>query len=201
VYIVLEHSDGGEKLLTYVLAAASSNQADTGLFGDATTAAILAAVASFLGLMISKESKISEFRQKWIDELRKDISWVLGEATRIHAQLINAAPKESNSGINQRLARIRLRLNLKEDDHKELLNSLADLKNLIIQQQPVEIVDMMALRVADIAAKVLKREWNVVKRGELVYKTTFCFSILVIIGFIYTATAHYFNRTIFLKPF
>ena len=73
-------------MLTYVLAAASSNPADTGLFGDATTAAILAAIASFLGLMISKESKISEFRQKWIDELRKDISWVLGEATRIHAQ-------------------------------------------------------------------------------------------------------------------
>ncbi|HWG22208.1 MAG TPA: hypothetical protein VG225_16915 [Terracidiphilus sp.] len=188
-------------MLTCVLSAAPSNPADTGLFTDAITAAILAAFASLLGLLISKESKISEFRQRWIDELRKDISWVLGEATVIHAGLVGVGPPKSSGEINQRLARIRLRLNLKEKDHRELLKSLADLKDLIIQQQPVQIIDLMAVEVAEIAAKVLKREWNVVKKGELVFRATFFLLIAAITGFLYAATVHYFHRTIFLKPF
>jgi hypothetical protein len=36
--------------------------------------AFIAGIVSFVGLVISKENKISEFRQTWIDELRKDIS-------------------------------------------------------------------------------------------------------------------------------
>ena len=36
--------------------------------------AFIAGIVSFIGLVISKENKISEFRQTWIDELRKDIS-------------------------------------------------------------------------------------------------------------------------------
>lgn len=40
----------------------------------ATIAAIVAALVALLGLIISKEQKVSEFRQQWIDALRADIA-------------------------------------------------------------------------------------------------------------------------------
>lgn len=40
----------------------------------AVIAALIAGVFSYLGLITSKETKISEFRQLWINALRKDIS-------------------------------------------------------------------------------------------------------------------------------
>lgn len=40
----------------------------------AVTAALIAAVFSFLNLVIAKEQKVSEFRQQWIDALRSDIA-------------------------------------------------------------------------------------------------------------------------------
>ena len=92
-------------MLTFFGAGVSPNPAmDTGFFTDTITAAILAAIASLLGLIISKESKVSEFRQKWIDELRKDVAWVLGEATLIHAGLLGVGPQRSSGEINRRLA-------------------------------------------------------------------------------------------------
>ncbi len=40
-------------------------------------AAVIAAVISLLGLIISKENKVSEFRQAWIDSLREEVAAII----------------------------------------------------------------------------------------------------------------------------
>ena len=190
-------------MLTSILAAAPSNPANTGLFADATTAAVLAAVVSFLGLMISKESKISEFRQKWINALREDAAtlvthtfFVRGAEVREDADL-----NESYIQINHVSARIRLRLNPKEKETHAIImamNKMKDANHTVAEfGNIVEYVNEFVVAVQ----KLLKKEWERVKRGELIYKSTFWFSILAIVGFLYAVTVHYFHRTILLKPF
>jgi hypothetical protein len=39
---------------------------------------LIAVIFSFIGLIITKEQKTSEFRQKWIDEIRSDIAKLMG---------------------------------------------------------------------------------------------------------------------------
>ena len=51
-------------------------------------AAIIAGVVSFLSLIISKEQSISDFRQQWIDALRKDIAIIVGRVVAIHGESI-----------------------------------------------------------------------------------------------------------------
>jgi hypothetical protein len=38
---------------------------------DASAAALIAGIVSVIGLLITNQSKVSEFRQKWIDALRE----------------------------------------------------------------------------------------------------------------------------------
>jgi hypothetical protein len=103
----------------------------------AVVAAFIAALVSFLSLIISKEQKTSEFRQAWIDALRSDIAAVVAHANAIHgaaaAQFGTAAKtwvaaREDFVGINQASANIRLRLNCKEKESQAVLKSIENLE-------------------------------------------------------------------------
>ncbi len=107
---------------------------------DSIVAAAIAATVSWLGLVISKETKISEFRQEWIDGLRKDIATLLGEATQYHASVLGLAPTSSVLKINQLMARIRLRLNLKEDNHQKLFDAIVKCQEMILGKSSLESV-------------------------------------------------------------
>lgn len=83
-------------------------------------AAIIAGYVAFFGLIISKEQTVSDFRQKWIDALREDISAVVSFATGIHGDSVTARKhndelwakvKADSVRLNEVIARIRLRLN------------------------------------------------------------------------------------------
>jgi hypothetical protein len=50
-------------------------------------AATITGLVAFLGLVISKESKISEFRQAWLDALREDISGLIARIECLRFQL------------------------------------------------------------------------------------------------------------------
>jgi hypothetical protein len=99
--------------------------------------AFIAGVVSLIGLVISKENKISEFRQAWIDELRKDISDYISYTDKhaFYYKLTRANDKRSGGsgglqkdGIDLYLneyhivyslySRIKLRISVKED-HKD----------------------------------------------------------------------------------
>ena len=89
--------------------------------GIPLSVALIAALVSVLGLIISKESKISEFRQAWIDGLRSDLAKLIGHTAALQAvKLMDVGNNDRLSlsiahflGVNEMSSKIRLRLNPK----------------------------------------------------------------------------------------
>lgn len=52
---------------------------------------IVSAFFALIGIIISKENKVSEFRQKWIDELREEISLIISHSLVIQGISIDIA--------------------------------------------------------------------------------------------------------------
>lgn len=147
----------------------------------AVIAAGIAALASLLGLVISKEQKTSEFRQAWIDSLREEIAKLISHANSIHGALVAKSDKATLAetwevvrndyvGINDATARIRLRLNPSEKGSQAVLTAIAEIEGMINPG----LIDAKRLNetekrlVAD-AQVLLKREWRRVRRGEPVF--------------------------------
>jgi hypothetical protein len=166
---------------------------------DTALAAALAALASLLGLIISKESKVSELRQKWIDGLRKDIATLLGEATQYHASVLGLAPPAfSTLKINELMARIRLRLNLEEADHHRLFIAIIDYRDLALKGVSQEVGGQKASEISHLAALILKREWKVVKKGEVVYRWTLRVLIFGLVFLGCVLLTHFLHRSLWV---
>lgn len=151
----------------------------TGWIPAAVIAALVSAIVAFAGFVLTKEAKISEFRQAWIDGLRAEISDLLATFWSIHYTL-SIAKTDQNATIDKattasselyRLrAKIRLRLNNLEIDSARINQSIDDLPGM----QPgttAGLLDYQAVKrssqsVIDASAVVLKSEWKRVKRGE-----------------------------------
>lgn len=180
------------------------------------TAAAIAGVVAFIISVLTKEHRISEFRQSWIDSLRNDISELLSlfnllaaafdrEAklygdknkaldehwTKHHADLVN---------VQTLTNRVVLRLNKKE--HSVLIGKLAELEDSLGKGQAVAvpIIDGIMAEVSSL----LKLEWERVKKGETVFQALKRFSfwftclgliavILSLFYYIYTLLVQIFN--------
>src|SRR5258708_37799 len=104
----------------------------------ALATAIVAAVAGITAATIAHSAKISEFRQAWINALRDDITSYFKELYGLHVSVGNVIKNRDSLRIEKfeqekyearaRLMlvyyRITLRLNMKEDLHRELLEKL-----------------------------------------------------------------------------
>lgn len=149
----------------------------------AILAALITGIVSLLGLIISKEQKISEFRQAWIDALRTELSALISHANAIHGA--GAAGFKSASetwevvradfvGINDAAARIRIRLNPREPEDVKVLSQIEALEQLLA---PGNAPDHARINEAEkelvgAAQIVLKREWKRVRQGERAYRIT-----------------------------
>lgn len=180
----------------------------------AVSAALIAAAVAFVGLVIAKESKVSEFRQAWIDSLRQDIADYIA-AVRVLAQAhmsFDAQAKTPQEEIefskstrpihlssSSALARMRLRIN-PEDPNEELraLNTALLAKATEIQECLATQQYLASLYISNAlhlqAAPILKLEWQRVKAGEPVYRAAkyvalivFVFLLaLLVYGFLFT---------------
>lgn len=154
-------------------------------------AALIAGLVSLLGLIISKEQKISEFRQAWIDGLRENIALVIThlEAIRgaMHAAQPATAPwqdrKEHFVAINQAITCVRLRLNPDEDSSQRLLQSLTELETIAqggdIATSP--LVGPAVDKLTDCCNVVMKEEWKRVQDGEKTYRVARYGSIAAVV--------------------
>jgi hypothetical protein len=154
-------------------------------------AALVAGGIARANLIASKETKVSEFRQAWINALRDDLAALFSNVrTLTRALQESRAPVGSvnndfgiekakitavRHGAAETHHRIRLRLNAGQPDHAELLRLLKEMMDA--QQfymsnhganadQPIAAVEAAALY----AATVLKTEWETVKFGEKAYR-------------------------------
>lgn len=158
----------------------------------AVTAALIAGTVSFLGLIISKEQKTSEFRQAWIDALRSDISAVIAHINAIHgagaANLGSPADqwkvvRPDFVGVNEAVARIKLRLNPTEPSAKAVLDAIESLEYLVAPESPMDYkeINEMEDELVRQARVLLKDEWRRVKEGELTYRVFKYFALAVMI--------------------
>lgn len=166
-------------------------------------AAIVAGGIALSNLVVSKETKVSEFRQAWNDSLRSELTALLS-STRIMARALqedraNAGattkskyqfPEDKVVALRQAAAEmhhmIKLRLNARQADHSDLIRLLATMMATQQKffQEEVEATDVIdsVERAAEQAAVVLKREWEAVKLGEPAYRRAVATSKLVLLG-------------------
>jgi len=153
-------------------------------------AIIIAAGAALTAAWISRSIKISEFRQKWIDDLRNDISAYVGAAEKwfrkweeintLHSEekerlyRIELFPISNKARVI--LHRIKLRFNPgvdPEDNHDKIqdddfLKSLDDLINPNVDPRNTwSDWDKLANDAVEKARKILKREWEVTKKVQI----------------------------------
>ena len=148
----------------------------------AIAAALIAGIVSLLGLIVSKEQKISDFRQAWIDRLRSEIALLITHGNAIHGSLsvgwANAADawkdvRVDYVGINEAAGKIRLRLNPKEPASLKVLQTITEIEEILKPSlEPPDYVRLNATekRLVDEANAVLKSEWKRVRKGESSYR-------------------------------
>ena len=153
--------------------------------------ALIAVFASFIGLIISKEQKTSEFRQAWINTLRDDISKFLTEIDRIYKLILvhkfdNNKEESSDKVILESVnliglkSKIELLINAKEQKHNQLIQILnktiqdtkkpKDLNGIEEYKEANKVKDENIKKVTKISQKILKKEWERVKAGELIFR-------------------------------
>ncbi|WP_290697929.1 hypothetical protein [Amphritea sp.] len=146
-------------------------------------AAAITAAASLVSLIASKEMKISELRQCWIESLRNEISEYIGIANRMSLTWMFLFPNAENhdEGIARFLSdnlseierldtlmhKVLLKLNPKE--HQELIDAIKTVEKNIANPNFLRSNGGIAAQldhVHDLSQAVLKKEWDRVKDGE-----------------------------------
>lgn len=148
----------------------------------AIIAALIAGLFSFFNLILSKEQKLSELRQNWINELRDDISmWIAGlyameYQNRFYKNYENmdnvehywmTTTKEIANQISISYTRILLRLNPndKNEHQKELISLMRVVRDLSLDANYTVAIEYIP-KIRECAQWVLKAEWERVKKGE-----------------------------------
>lgn len=139
--------------------------------------ALIAACASFIGLVITKEAKISEFRHEWIGKLRNEIVdltaaidelRITGFLEQDPANRIICFTDQSKTiytNIIRLIHSIKLRLN--PDDSDGMLGFLDQLESVVLSQIVNNSVAGKLLNtLEEHSHKLLKQEWERVKKGE-----------------------------------
>ena len=180
----------------------------------AIIAAAITAILSLLGLIISKEQKVSEFRQQWIDSLRNEVSALLGctESVIQHARAIkkDVSSKSTTSVNNAELFekikddvkeaerlyhQIQLRINPKE--HENILSVLEEMRQAFQSDglPPDDELHLLEQKLIKITQSILKEEWTKVKDGEPVFRAAKLVAtvliVVTIIFSVYSATLNF----------
>lgn len=163
----------------------------------AVGAAIIAGLVSLLGLIIGKEQKVSEFRQAWIDDLRKCIVAYLVNINAIADILrLRKAGTPSDSSalptsykmLNEASHGIVLRVNSQERAAKVLLDVMDKFETIAADNATLtpQKIGSLEKDFVSAAKNLLKFEWQRVKRGEstFVWTKIIVWSLIVIMLFI-----------------
>ncbi len=159
----------------------------------AVGAALIAGLVSLLGLIVGKEQKVSEFRQAWIDDLRKCLIAYLvninaiADAVRLQKAgkpLEVSAQTANYKMLNEASHGIKFRINQKESAAKTLLNSMSAFENLASSNESLtpDRIRLAETEFSNAASDLLKFEWNRVKQGEKIFFWTKNLVIAIVIS-------------------
>lgn len=157
-------------------------------------AALIGGSVAYLVAVLSKEQKTSEFRQAWIDGLRADIADFVAGRTEIafllaakynfgfdHAEVLESFFKQFPELVSTEAKYHRIVLRINPAEHRKLLVALQRLNEIQPLVPDVEKTMSAAKAVTDEAQRVLKIEWDRVKKGETVYAWTKRVAVAVMI--------------------
>lgn len=149
----------------------------------AVGAAFIAALVSIFGLIIGKEQKVSEFRQAWIDDLRKccvaylvninaisDIIRVKTAGSAVDSVKLVELYKQ----LNEASLGISLRLNASEPTSQALSSIMGEFEVIASANSSItpENIRPIESRFKKASQDLLKFEWTRVKRGEDIFVFT-----------------------------
>ena len=156
--------------------------------------ALIAAVISLLGLVISKEAKVSDFRQKWIDDLRNDLSILIANSLHIGTVSATSSVCEELVKCNEVAARIRLRLNPHKTMHMDVLSAIISLSAATRRMSGAGTVQDCSTLLTDASIVLLRHEWKRVKAGEAIYRWTLrTIATLTFVGLVSALIRHWFS--------
>jgi hypothetical protein len=148
-------------------------------------ASLIGATIALVGLVVSKESKISEFRQQWIDSLRNDVASYISLMFFLQAGPPPDEDRKSTKDANELQARIHLRFKFNDPECIDLMNALESLLKASRPTTKRDAFGSLVDRAVDETQKVLGAEWLKVKKGERIYRSITFFMIIFIIAGIY----------------
>ena len=149
-------------------------------------AAFMAGVFSLFTLINNKEQKVSEFRQAWIDGLRKDISGLVASIFYISylQSTLNGnnsiIPKDIESSHKQYVeacTSLLTRINAQDPDlnirdiNKAFLDALNNIQNAFNGKNYANAASLTKELIGS-SKPLLKAEWERVKSGEKTYQRT-----------------------------
>lgn len=152
----------------------------------AIIAALVAGLFSFFNLVLSKEQKLSELRQAWIDGLRNELAELISAVHAVkyidsvyrfqHGDDLNhvdrsKALQEPHMRASTAVTRILLRLNPEDKNAatKELISQLDRMRGLFNASE-YDGASACIVEIRKQAQIVLKAEWERVKRGEPTFR-------------------------------
>ncbi|EJD6584497.1 hypothetical protein M0L63_RS17485 [Providencia rettgeri] len=154
--------------------------------------AILAGVVSIVGLVISKEGKISEFRQLWINDLRSSLiklnknMFLLQE---MHIKEMHESEiMNQKANVKESISEVYLRINMSKPNKEEidLINIIESIKSQLTHIPKLGLFECYETELTNKSASVLKREWKRVKKGEVIYRFwTYIFTSMFFITILY----------------
>ena len=145
----------------------------------AVGAALITGAVSLVGLVLGKEAKVSEFRQAWIDELRKCLVLYLVSINSI-SDILRSGRKgdyadqsllENYRNLNSANHGIKLRVNDSEEPSKKLLAAMEEFEEIALSNSGLtpEKIKKIEADFNEAAKELLRFEWKRVKKGEPAY--------------------------------
>lgn len=126
-------------------------------------AAVIAASAAWVGLILGKEQKTTEFRQDWINAQRSDLAKIVSIAS-------NVGPADTRTTsmreFDEAFARVRLRENPDKHEWAQVLKAVERLRKSAFEQPSAEDVRIAGNAVVELSQRLLKTEWMRVRGGE-----------------------------------
>lgn len=149
---------------------------------------------ALVNMTLSKESKVSDLRQAWIDGIRNDLSIFFSGARFLAGALADDRDRVDHNAETGELMpleivadrtiesqeafyRIKLRLNAQESEHLELERLLESIiatwnrERVPDSKMPYEEMILAIDRAVKYSQSILKKEWERVKEGEKSYTT------------------------------
>ncbi|NIE98514.1 hypothetical protein F3J38_00300 [Pantoea sp. Acro-805] len=161
-------------------------------------AAMIAGFIAFIGMIITKENKVSEFRQAWIIEFREEVSylieaykkWVINEKHYSNILVIKQGTltseiqiknfiersrqvmeieSQSVGEIERYIGRVKLRLNSDPTRRSKYETEVEKLLDKILITKDIDESLKLSNEIYHNTSCILSTEWKVVKKGELSY--------------------------------